>query len=173
MGLHHGAEVHFQDYNPQVLHLLTMPNALANWCAWRATAGAAAGPPPPPPARFFSGSWASLEGLLARGGLAGGYDLVLTAETIYSPAAAAALLACVGACLRRPGGVALVAAKAYYFGCGGSLAGFLQAAEADGGFDVETLWTLDDGRSNARSIVQLVARARPPAAPAPGGRQAA
>eukprot|EP00887_Chlorella_sp_A99_P007184 scaffold2.g7184.t1 len=133
VGLHHGAEVHFQDYNPQVLHLLTMPNALANWCAWRATAGAAAGPPPPPPARFFSGSWASLEGLLARGGLAGGYDLVLTAETIYSPAAAAALLACVGACLRRPGGVALVAAKAYYFGCGGSLAGFLQAVGAGAG----------------------------------------
>lgn len=168
-----------QDYNSHVLHLLTMPNVLANLRVWSAQHTL----PPQRPVRFFSGSWDGLAGLLEQKGLAGSYDLVLTAETIYSPEATRSLLQCIKRCLRRPSGVALVAAKSHYFGVGGGIADFLQVGaachcclekgwalaclppnslaaclqlvESDGTLDACTVWTMDDGRSNSRSILQL------------------
>lgn len=147
----------FQDYNPEVLHTLTMPNTAANWRTWRTAAGELISPPPPP-ARYFSGGWAGLPALLRAASLAGSYDLVITAETVYAPPCCTPLLAAIKAALARPGGVALVAAKAHYFGCGGSAAAFRALAEADGELAVETAWALDDGRSNARCILRLAWR---------------
>ena len=91
-----------------MLTTLTMQNVAANRSAWatrRQAAAAAAGPAAGPTAaagaaaagaaasssgpldaagaRYFSGSWDSLPGLLEELGLQHSYDLVLTAETIY------------------------------------------------------------------------------------------
>ena len=92
--------------------------------------------------RFVSGDWASVSSKLTdehiarrrehrRRALEGdkaaaattdvGFDLILTSDTIYSPAATPALWSLIRAQL-RPKGVALVAAKSYYFGVGGSSA---------------------------------------------------
>jgi SAM-dependent methyltransferase len=53
----------------------------------------------------------------------GGFDLVLSADTLYSTSASRRLWQLVREQL-RPGGTALIASKSYYFGCGGSVAGF-------------------------------------------------
>ena len=79
--------------------------------------------------------------------------------------------------LRAPGGVALVAAKRYYFGTGGGVAAFKSqvaacapraapAAEASGRCGGEpppqlrlrahTVWVAEDRQSNIREIVRVV-----------------
>lgn len=48
-----------------------------------------------PASRFFAGDWGGLPEFLQQEGLLGSYDLVLTAETIYSPASLQPLLDCI------------------------------------------------------------------------------
>lgn len=47
------------------------------------------------PARFLAGDWALLGPLLSSLGLANSFDLVVSAETIYSEASMTALFACI------------------------------------------------------------------------------
>ena len=54
-----------------------------------------------------------------------------------------------------PGGVALIAAKTYYFGVGGGTAAFVDLVNKEGGMRVATVATLDDGASNKREILEL------------------
>lgn len=123
-------------------------------------AQAAAQPHPQPPPlrprpRFFAGDWRAVGELLAAKGLAASYDLILTAETIYSPQGAARLLECIKRALRPPRGVALVAAKSHYFGVGGGTAAFLAAVAADGALEARRAWVDEGGASNKREIIKL------------------
>lgn len=68
------------------------------------------------------------------------------------------LLALITHCL-RPGGVALVAAKSFYFGVGGSVSDFAAAA-AQHTLRVDTVAQLRDGASNVREIIRLTTRGR-------------
>lgn len=89
-----GASVHFQDYNKEVLQALTIPSVTANWRA-RGRRAVAATPAAVPDARYFSGDWRSLSTLLTSLDLQGTYDLILSAETIYSLAAISSLHECI------------------------------------------------------------------------------
>eukprot|EP00884_Botryococcus_braunii_P011875 jgi/Botrbrau1/20689/Bobra.0058s0019.1 len=106
-------------------------------------------------ARFFSGSWGSLPALLTTKGLEGSYDLVLSAETIYSEASQGDLLDCIVQLLAPGRGVALVAAKAFYFGVGGGTAGFRRLAQRRTDLRASVLAVLDDGASTKREIMLL------------------
>ena len=55
--------------------------------------------------------------------------------------------------LKFPSGVALIAAKTYYFGVGGSLDSFKDMIVRDGIFSVETVWQTQSGV--AREIIRL------------------
>jgi len=79
------------------------------------------------------------------------YDVILTAETVYELETLPHLAACI-ARLLRPGGVALVAAKTYYFGVGGGIRDFERAAR-ECGLAVGPLRRYSDGASNVREIV--------------------
>ncbi|KAG8460138.1 hypothetical protein KFE25_014283 [Diacronema lutheri] len=96
------------------------------------------------------------------------FDLVLSADTIYSPASIGKLWALVRALLQPEGGVALIAAKSYYFGVGGSVAQLKAIVEAEderdarGGsgrvrYSARTVAQFADGRSNMREIVWIEA----------------
>ncbi len=63
------------------------------------------------------------------------YDLILTSETVYSPASMHSLVALLEASMARPHGIALVAAKTYYFGVGGGTRDFEALLQARGVFD--------------------------------------
>ena len=166
-----------QDYNRSVITRLTMQNVAANASAWStrhqaaaasSAAGAAAGTAngggrqggsgAASRARYFAGSWEALPGLLEERGLQHSYDLVLTAETIYSLEAIQSLYRCIKACLQPTTGVAYVAAKSYYFGVGGGTAAFRQLVEADGRFDCQLAAVVDDGQSNKRELLRLTPR---------------
>ena len=94
---------------------------------------------------------------MPRPSLLKGFDVMLSADTIYSPSAAPRLWTLLSSQL-RPGGVALIAAKSYYFGVGGSVASFKALAEADGRFELRLLRTLEDGSSNRREVFAVKRR---------------
>ena len=83
-----------------------------------------------------------------------GYDLILTADTIYSPTASRRLWELIRAQLAK-GGTAYVAAKSYYFGVGGSVSQFKEMVAADRRFGMKTVRVVDDGASNRREVFLL------------------
>jgi len=136
-------EVAFQDFNEAVLHAATAPAVAANLPGNR------------PRLRFFAGDWGALQEAIP----GGRYHLILSSDTVYSPSATPRLLALIIHAL-QPSGVALIAAKTFYFGVGGGTRDFAALAEA-GGFAVRSVASFRDGVSNVREILWLQ---RPPIA---------
>lgn len=144
-----GATVHFQDYNPQVLHELTMPNVRANLA--RLPPGRSR-----PNARYFSGDWASTGAMLNSKGLGGHYDVVLASECIYCTESQYHLLECIKQVLQPPMGVAYIAAKVYYFGVGGGTDSFMKLVNSDGIYESKTVKVIEETSSgNKREVIRL------------------
>ena len=142
-------KVDFQDYDASVVRDLTTPVVKEN--IMRLTSSSSKRR-----ARFFAGDWGTLaEDILRPQGLLNSYDVVLTTETIYDEVASVRLLACIKACLKPEGSVCYLAAKSFYFGVGGGIAGFQKLVERDGTFQHRVLHTIDNGKSNRREILEL------------------
>jgi predicted nicotinamide N-methyase len=82
------------------------------------------------------------------------FDVILTAETIYTTQVTQKLLEMIQRHLTKPSGVALVAGKRYYFGTGGSVVDLVSRAEALG-FQTRVVESIKDGKSNIRDLVEL------------------
>lgn len=82
----------------------------------------------------------------------GGYDIILTAETIYSIGSMQKLYQLIKKCLRPPYGVVYLAAKRHYFGVGGGTRQFKSLVEADGILGAHLVVDISDGASNVREI---------------------
>jgi len=138
------ASVVFQDYNGEVLSWLTMPTLKRNGLWSLVDAGRA---------RFVSGDWSSVSShLSAEGGGGEGFDLILSSDCIYSTDATARLWRLLTEQLRK-GGSALLGAKSYYFGVGGSVAHLRTLIDGDGRFTCDTVRTFEDGKSNRREVL--------------------
>jgi len=125
--------VHFQDYNEEVLKLVTGANvkfSLENQI------GSSNG------CRFFSGDWCSFQDLALGEHLI--YDVILTAETIYNVDNYEKLHSLFDAVLADDGFI-LLAAKSYYFGVGGSIAGFQEFLNSKKKFSFEIVFTTSKG----------------------------
>ena len=147
-----GAEVHFQDYNREVLTQLTMPNVNVN-ISRLLPAGRSR-----PRTRFFSGDWGNVSNLLSRMGMGGEYDFILTSESIYNEESSVRLLETIKRTLRPPHGVAIVASKSYYFGVGGGTKAFRQLLKQDGIFEVSDGSRTIEGQSdsgNKREVIEI------------------
>lgn len=124
----------FTDYNPQVIELTTMKNVLLNKAHG---------------ARFFSGDWTYVSNLMDKA------TLILSADTLYTEEVGVKVYEMVKAHLQYPNGVALIAAKKYYFGTGGSVHHFLNLVKQDGILLAKIVQINEDCKSNIRNIVQL------------------
>ncbi|XP_028966604.1 histidine protein methyltransferase 1 homolog, partial [Galendromus occidentalis] len=115
---HKAREVHFHDYNAPVIRHLTAPNCklLRNTDV---------------KIRFFCGDWALFQAPTK-------YDMIVTSETIYRQENYKSLLDLFTHCL-KPGGLVIVAAKAVYFGVGGSVHEFQEFCKQSL-WNVQTLW---------------------------------
>lgn len=81
------AEVHFQDYDVEVIETLTIPVVRENVKSLDSNRCKT---------RFFSGDWGTLDTDVLEGlGLSGSYDIVLTSETIYNIDSTSRLLQCI------------------------------------------------------------------------------
>lgn len=166
-----------QDFNKEVLTALTSQNVTANRQRLPKSRR-------PVSARYFCGDWSSLGSLLASENLGGTYDIIISAETIYSlesqqqlfhcikqvgPSCTAAVSGTHATCrkpsdydmlllmqaIKPPTGVAYIAAKTYYFGVGGGTTSFKKLLKSDGMLEVTTVATIDEGGGNKREILKL------------------
>lgn len=136
------AQIDINDYNSEVLNDVTMPNLQANVES------------NPVKIRFFSGGWHSLPALLKMK-----YDIVLSAETVYTSHQSEELAKCVVETI-APDGIAFIAGKSYYFGVGGGIRAFDQhvnrcAAQRDIPINTRIVREIRDGVSNVREILQI------------------
>lgn len=121
----HGAScVTFQDYNPGVINLFTIPNILANVTAQ-----------PMASMKFFAGDWSDLMALINPSDEPSmKYDIVLTSETMYCVDSQPKLLELIKKHVKPCTGKALVAGKSHYFGVGGTMEMFKTLVSNDGFF---------------------------------------
>ncbi|XP_060083585.1 histidine protein methyltransferase 1 homolog [Ylistrum balloti] len=114
------SEVHFQDYNSEVLEYFTIQNVhLHESCCQ---------------CRFFSGDWSYFQEIARQQK----YDVMLSAETIYNPDNYRSLHAVFKQCLSKDG-VIYLAAKSHYFGVGGGVHLFEDFIRKEGSFHIEML----------------------------------
>ena len=136
VALQRGAShVLFQDYNRGVLLRRTMPSVLLNMqkmCEVKNVQNFSES------CSFCHCSWENMCEVCGEE-LQGSFNVILTSETIYNRSSYPSLLKAMKYFLVREGGVVLVAAKAYYFGVGGSVAEFVQFVEKDGHFVVQSV----------------------------------
>ena len=124
--------VAFQDYNPGVLHLYTIPNVLANTTKKSM-----------PSVTFFSGDWTNLVTYINPDDkVTLKYDIVLTSETIYCVDSQPKLLELIKKHVKPCTGRALIAAKSHYFGVGGSMEMFKMLVRKDGFFKYSVCMTV-------------------------------
>ncbi|XP_063974620.1 histidine protein methyltransferase 1 homolog [Diachasmimorpha longicaudata] len=139
-----GAVVDFQDYNSEVIHLVTIPNVLLNSTAQESLEKKC---------KFFSGDWAAFTDLFSeKSSRDGKYDVIVSSETIYNSDNHEKLYQVFKKCLKADG-VGYVAGKTYYFGVGGGMRQFETLVSQDGEFVAETVWTSEQGLQ--REILKL------------------
>ncbi|KAK8556246.1 hypothetical protein V6N13_064304 [Hibiscus sabdariffa] len=148
------AEVHFQDFNAEVLRCLTIPNVNANLLEKSQLDSASE-------ARFFAGDWGEIHQLLPYAheseiSSEHGYDVILMAETIYSISAQRDLYGLIKKCMIHPHGVVYMAGKKHYFGVGGGTRQFLSMLEKEGVMSATLVAEVADGSSNVREELNSV-----------------
>lgn len=137
-----GAEVHFQDYNDDVIEYVTIPNVLMNLAqqpkqCQSETASFGLLQTARKCCRFFSGDWSSVVDFINPGQVNEMmYDVILTSETIYAVESHVKLYNVIKRHLKEPNGIAYVAAKTHYFGVGGGTRSFEKLVKMDGVFEV-------------------------------------
>ena len=144
--LNGAAEVHFQDYNPEVIDCLTTANTIAS-CACKepfSNNGAQHCNSEQLPflsecalglinkCTFFSGDWSDFSHLL-HSSHSPPYDIILTSETIYSTASQPKLFDVLKQ-FTSHNGIVFLAAKSHYFGVGGTLPMFKELVRLDNNF---------------------------------------
>ncbi|KAG2377841.1 hypothetical protein C9374_008926 [Naegleria lovaniensis] len=134
----------FQDYNKEVIQLLTIPNLLLNISQHEIISTTL------DKCQFFSGDWSKMS---EHSIIQKDYDLIMMSDTIYSVDSYDKLYRVIRSAI-RPGGKLLVGAKSYYFGCGGSTQQFINfVKQKDPHVQIETLKDIRDGVSNVREIL--------------------
>ncbi|KAH9518380.1 Histidine protein methyltransferase 1 [Bulinus truncatus] len=128
--------VDFQDYNIDVLKLLTQPNVRRNISTEQC--------------HYFAGDWGSFNQIAVENNLK--YDVILTAETIYNPDNYSKILNIFKSAL-TDGGIVILAAKTYYFGVGGSIDRFIEYVNSCSFFHVSTILSIKQGVP--RQIISL------------------
>jgi SAM-dependent methyltransferase len=158
--LNGASKVAFQDLNREVLSLITIPNVALNTIDNQDDDNDDDGMVAPSSASpreltvFCSGDWRQ-DDLVARLGAAS-FDVILTSDTLYSSASLPLLLAIMKRLLTKsPMAVALVAAKRYYFGIGGSVGEFLGMVDGDKEIEGSVVRSFEDGQSNIRDIIEV------------------
>lgn len=146
-----GAEVHFQDYNDDVIEYVTIPNVLVNLAQQQKQSQSETGSfdlleTARKCCRFFSGDWGSGVYFINPGQVSEMmYDVILTSETIYAVESHVKLYNIIKRHLKKPDGIAYVAAKTHYFGVGGGTRSFEKLVKMDGVFDVSVGKVYTDG----------------------------
>jgi len=114
------SDVIFQDLNAQVLSTVTSFNVAENVKEFGVHRESCR-------IRYIAGHWGDKVMCKIFGArVPDGFDYIVTSETIYSKDSHDLLLDVIVSVLKKPGGIALVAAKSFYFGVGGGTISFYE-----------------------------------------------
>ena len=119
--------VHFQDYNTEVISNFTIKNYHKN-CGHHEKHNV----------EFFAGDWSCVSAKLSK------YDLILSAETIYSIKSQEKVLRVLLDHLADKG-VAYVASKRHYFGVGGGVIDFQNLVDSSDSLKCDVVWSCETG----------------------------
>jgi SAM-dependent methyltransferase len=155
-------KVTFQDLNAEVLIESTMNHVLLNVAHFNNQTINQSTGLINQRCRFVSGDWCSpslMECLLndrssSQSGNHSKYSLILTSDTLYEPSVLVTLLSMIEQSLAADG-VALIAAKRYYFGIGGGTQPLMERVSQRGKMEAQVEKVIEDGKSNIREIVSL------------------
>ncbi|PIA16622.1 hypothetical protein COEREDRAFT_62059 [Coemansia reversa NRRL 1564] len=169
------ASVCMQDYNRDVIELITIPNVLANTALIpdssttgdkKANTLLLCSSNIAQRCEFISGDWARIESTMRKQGREHTFDLILTSETIYDTTNYKKLHDLLACMLARPISssstddffvpAVLVAAKSIYFGLSGSVLTFVQYVQKCGIFHIESVW--QSRGSMGREILRMTWR---------------
>ncbi|KAJ8901319.1 hypothetical protein NDN08_007167 [Rhodosorus marinus] len=142
------AELSLLDFNEDVLRNITEPNLQLNGLGASETSCKT---------RLFHGDWAALPDLLRDEDR---FDIILSAETVYSPLSMKSLAQTILRLLSNKNGTALVAGKVYYFGVGGGTIEFQRTIKGlalgeETPVHVSSGRRIEDGASNVREIIRI------------------
>jgi len=157
------AKVFFTDFNDFVLKDVTLANILLNTKNYKSNEVLDS-------IVIGAGDWDKMSTeILAAPATAGipstgRFDLLLAAETTYTTKTAIATARILATHLDPNCGIGLVATKRYYFGCGGGVEAFHNAASSQQvkingtlyRLDIRTLEIFDNGTGNIRELLQVV-----------------
>ncbi|XP_034950987.1 histidine protein methyltransferase 1 homolog isoform X2 [Chelonus insularis] len=143
-----GCTVHFQDYNSEVIELVTIPNVLLNLEDRQKIEKNT---------QFYAGDWERFVELLIKKypNETEKYDVISTCETIYNSYNYQKLYQVFKQQLKKDG-VGYIAGKVHYFGIGGNMKEFEKLIKTDNVFNVETVWRSEEGLQ--REILKLTHR---------------
>jgi SAM-dependent methyltransferase len=136
----HPRRVVLQDHDPAVLRGVTMHNWAFNASSEAELLGAS----------FLASDWSAMDEVSC----GGSFSLAITSETVYSTAASISLARCLER-LVRPGGLAVVAGKVYYFGVGGGTEEFKTHIGQCGQWALLHEERIDTGSGNIRAVLVL------------------
>ena len=141
-----GESLYLADLNDGVLEDVTWPNILLN-CTHERSQNI----------QCLSGDWLRLPERLMREEGSRPFDVILSAETLYTQENCRHILYILKECLSENGGIALLANKRYYFGVGGGTNELLQIAVAEFPrvFEISRVKEFVDGNSNIRDILSV------------------
>ena len=132
--LHGAKHVTFQDYNPGVIHLTTIPNIISNIPTTQSLS-----------ATFFAGDWSDLVTVInPMDDNSLKYDLIVTSESIYCIESQPKLLDLMKKQIKPITGRVLIAGKCHYFGVGGSMEMFKKLVGNDGYFKCSSCKLITD-----------------------------
>ena len=147
-----GAAVDFQDYNEEVLEHVTIPNILLNVTSRQTNDHNVNGVFTVRHnlnlnnCKFFAGDWGSLLNFINPDlDQEETYDLILSSETIYNLNSQKRLYQLIERHLKKPSGVAYIAAKTCYFGVGGGTRSFELLVRSFGKLNVSVVRTFSSG----------------------------
>ncbi|RHZ75389.1 hypothetical protein Glove_214g42 [Diversispora epigaea] len=152
--------IDFQDYNEQVLKLVTIPNILVNTILRSQNINLSYDDDDDVAeldvfneekcleqlkfSRFFKGDWSRLLEVMDLQSNEEKYDIILTSETIYNSDSLPKLYNVIKNSLKRPSGVAYIAAKTIYFGVGGGILTFRHIVEQENLFEINVVYTVTE-----------------------------
>lgn len=138
-----GAIVHFQDYNTDVIELMTIPNVLLNLDDKNSIKNKT---------KFYSGDWEEFTKYFNNKNTNEKYDIILSSETIYNSENHKKLYQ-VFKNLLNDNGIVYLAGKTFYFGVGGGMRQFENIVNEEKKFNIKNIWKSENGVQ--REIMKL------------------
>lgn len=100
--------------------------------------------------KFYSGDWSKLDSFITTK-----YDYIFTCDTLYSCDNHKSLALFIQSHLNDQNSKCYVAAKSYYFGCGGGTSSFTDTIDELKTLSSSEALKISNGSSNVREILEL------------------